>query len=362
MTEKDSGIRLINKSRFHDEFLPVHNRGFIRDTRLSLKAKGLLTLMLTNKDDWMIHLNEIENHSSDGIAALYSGCKELIACKYIRKVQNRDEKGHFKETFYYIFDEPYDGSVIPVYVKSNESGSPFSDFPHADFPHAGFPFPENRTLTNNNYNNNNLNKTKLTNSNSQTVSESVFVNLIKELFSGDYPFDKNFESDVMKRLESSQIETENLEAFLKYVFERTKVLNPSKSFEGLYRKLALSSSIATDFKLSLQNKKSETQESNKIAFKKINCSICGTEFNEIDYYCPTCGASLKAINGEDKIEYQVHKKLFEMSPDEKQNYEQAYSTWEQQTKKKTGRLFLLTNERIQFWKDYGILPAETEEN
>jgi len=150
MEKEDNDIRFINKSKRKDDFLIISNRGFIRDTRLSLKAKGLLTLMLTNKEDWLIHLNEIINHSKDGESALKTGSKELIECKYMRKIKERDEKGHFKSTLYYIYDEPFDDSNIPVFTKTQDDNNPQGDFPLVDYPPV-----ENQRLTN--INNNNIN-------------------------------------------------------------------------------------------------------------------------------------------------------------------------------------------------------------
>ena len=93
-------IRLINKSKRKDAFLVIDNNGYIRDIRLSFKAKGILTLMLTNKEDWFTHPYEIIRHSKDGISSLSSGCKELIDYKYVKKVQERNEKGYFIRTLF----------------------------------------------------------------------------------------------------------------------------------------------------------------------------------------------------------------------------------------------------------------------
>ena len=355
MEKEDNDIRFINKSRRKDDFLIISNRGFIRDTRLSLKAKGLLTLMLTNKEDWIIHLNEIINHSTDGEAALKTGIKELIECKYMRKIRERDKKGQFKSTLYYIYDEPFDDSKIPLFIKTQDCVTPQGDFPLVDNPSVGNPLVEkppveNHRLTNINNNNINNKKTKLTNSN-QPVSESVFINIIKSLFASEYLFDNHFESDVLRRLENAGIETSLLEDYLNYVFERTKLANPIKSFEGLFRKLALSNSISRDFKLNLQNKKTEESDSSNPYEKEYECPICHTVFKEFDYYCPKCALSLDAIKSNDQLEITIKTKLYQMSEEERSKYDADYQTFVKQK----GRGFLTMNEQIQFYKDYGIL-------
>lgn len=342
---ESNDIRFINKSKRKDDFLIISNRGFIRDTRLSLKAKGLLTLMLTNKEDWIIHLSEIIKHSKDGESALKSGSKELFACKYMRKIRERDEKGQFKSTLYYIYDEPYDNSIIPLFVKANNTDTPQGENPLVDNPPV-----KNHGLTNINNNNNNINKTKLTNSN-QSVSESVFVSIIKNLFAGEYLFDNHFESDVLKRLDNAKIDFSLLEDYLNYVFERTKMANPIKSFQGMYRKLALSSSISQDFKLNHQRNRIEESDLSNPYEKEYECPICHTVFKEYDYYCPTCSLSLDALKSNDQQEITIKTKLYHMSEEERTKYESDYQAFVKQK----GRGFLTTDEQLKFYKDYGIL-------
>lgn len=54
------------------------------DDRLSWKAVGLLTYMLTRPDDWAFRRSDITNRHTDGLAAVKSGLKELRAAGYLR--------------------------------------------------------------------------------------------------------------------------------------------------------------------------------------------------------------------------------------------------------------------------------------
>ena len=205
--EDEKEICFINKSTYQNLFLQVYNFGYIQDVRLSLKSKGLLTLMLTNKSDWRSYASELKNHSADGISAIYSGFKELIHFKYLKKIQERDEKGHYQKVQIFIFDSPYDGTLIPVCenIKKNlppNIANPLVENPHAEKPNSDFSDVENSRLTKinlnkTNNNNNNLNKTELTND-EQAVGKSDFAKIIKGLFSGHYPFDNQFEESVLK--------------------------------------------------------------------------------------------------------------------------------------------------------------------
>lgn len=320
----------------------------IQDDKLSWKSKGVHTYLMSLPDDWKIYITELVNHSSDGKAALYSAVQELEKHGYIRKIQNRKENGCFDNIVYYVFEKPR--------IKSD--CSPLTDYPDADYPDTEKPDTDNRTLlTTNNNNYLDIQNTKLTNYKTETVSESVFVNQIKELFGGEYLFDKNFETSVYTQMEKGNINQDNLESYLDYVFERTKLANPIKSFEGLFRKLALSSSIIRDFRLSNNYESEEKAAAASIPKTKlIVCPVCHTNFNEFeDCCCPKCMLSAEAIKNNDEQEITIRTKIYQMSEEERTSYEKAFSDYEEQIKKTTGRPFLVTNEKINFYREYGII-------
>ncbi len=272
---------------------------------------------------------------------------------YIKKIRNRRKDGCFENTVYQVFE-------APEAITSDVEVHPHPDFPDVDNPDMENPVLDNRTLLTTNILNTDKPRTELTNSDcksetEQSVSESVFVNIIKSLFGGEYPFDKNFEAVVLKHLVDAGIEKINLEAFLKYVFERTKLGNVQKSFEGLYRKLALANSIVRDFKNSSFLKKDDEPKKAEIKIRYVDCPICSTRFKEFDFNCPTCGVSTKEIEDQTQVNFIIKKKVYEMNESEKQRYESAYSERMDQIKQKTGRLFLTEEERVQFWREYGLL-------
>ncbi len=267
---------------------------------------------------------------------------------YIKKIRNRRKDGCFENTVYQVFE-------APEAITSDVEVHPLTDFPDVDNPDMENPVLDNRTLLTTNKLNTDKQRTELTNPESEKVSESVFVKIIKGLFSGEYPFDKNFESAVLKHLTEAGIEEVNIEAYLKYVFERTKLGNVQKSFEGLFRKLALANSIIRDFRNSCFIKKAEEKQKSEQHIKYIDCPICSTRFKEYDFSCPICGVSVKEIKDQSQIDFIVKKKIYEMPDAEKKGYESAWNELTKKVKERTGRPFLLENEKIQFWKEYGIL-------
>ena len=328
----------------------ILNNTCIRDKRLSLKAKGLHTYFMSLPPNWNLYKSELVKHSRDGIDSVNSAIKELVELGYVEITeQKRSADGRFAGKAYGFHAKPI-----------NTEEDTRHGFPVTVKPLTDKPFTENPQLLTTNTLNTDKPKTKLTNYEDslketvEEVSESVFVIVIKELFDGEYPFDKDFESAVKTNLSKREVDESNLESYLKYVFERTKVGNVQKSFEGLYRVLALSNSVIRDFKNSNFCKKEfneKSPETNKQSSPQVKCPICNTEFDEFIYYCPRCSLSVKAIKENDETEIIVKKKLYEMTDSEREDFELA----RMQKLRSLGRQFFVGNEKEEFLKEYGIL-------
>lgn len=76
-----------------------------RDRRLSWKAKGLLSTMLSLPDDWNYTIEGLASLSDDGIKATNSGLAELEKCGYLVRKQLRDDNGHFIAMEYTIYEQ-----------------------------------------------------------------------------------------------------------------------------------------------------------------------------------------------------------------------------------------------------------------
>ena len=72
----------------------VISNEFIRRKDLSWKAKGILTYILTLPDDWVININEIMTHATEGEKAFRSGWKELKDAGYVNRYPVRDNKSN----------------------------------------------------------------------------------------------------------------------------------------------------------------------------------------------------------------------------------------------------------------------------
>ena len=106
----------------------------LRDERLSLKSKGLLSLILSLPDDWRISIEGMTQFSSDGKDAIRSAIRELTDAGYITRAQTHSEAGTFSGYDYIVHETP--------------AASPSSGFPTMEKPTTGNPTTENPTLRN----------------------------------------------------------------------------------------------------------------------------------------------------------------------------------------------------------------------
>lgn len=103
----------------------VLDKCFINDPRLSARAVGIMTRLLSHTDNWKIYASYLYNNFPDGRDAIYNTFKELRKFGYMELVIFRDEKGKFKKREYYLYevstktDDPlYDPDGAPVTRKA----------------------------------------------------------------------------------------------------------------------------------------------------------------------------------------------------------------------------------------------------
>ena len=97
--------KTIFKIRHDNEFTIVCNKIF-NNPKLSWRAKGLLSYLLSKPENWSVYVNNISKDSSDGITSTSSGMNELIKEGYISKQQTRSEDGKFNGYIYRVYENP----------------------------------------------------------------------------------------------------------------------------------------------------------------------------------------------------------------------------------------------------------------
>lgn len=78
-----------------------------QDKEISLKAKGLLGLMLSLPSNWDYSVNGLVAIIKENKAAVQSALKELEEHKYLKRTRVQDETGRF-DYVYDIYEKPYD--------------------------------------------------------------------------------------------------------------------------------------------------------------------------------------------------------------------------------------------------------------
>ena len=77
-----------------------------KEKKMSLKAKGLLSLMLSLPDDWNYSISGLVTLSKDGKDSVMSALGELEEFGYLTRVRLTNSKGQFSGVEYNIYEEP----------------------------------------------------------------------------------------------------------------------------------------------------------------------------------------------------------------------------------------------------------------
>ncbi len=172
----------------------IVDKAFLLNEKISLKAKGLLALLLSYPDNWQFYEAEIVQHAADKANSLSSGLKELIENGYIVRKLGKDETGKFKGYEYHIYEKPITEKPItekPIMEK------PITEKPITEKPITEKPITENSVLLNNKDTKNKDTKNKNTkNKNTKTASSPELASEFKEWYS-KYPHPRN-EQQTMK--------------------------------------------------------------------------------------------------------------------------------------------------------------------
>lgn len=108
---------------------------FLKDNKLSLKAKGLLAIIMSLPEDWDFSINGIVAVIKEGRESTSSTIKELINAGYCTREQCKGDKGRFKGYDYTFYEEP-------------KAGTPLTDCPESENPLTDNPTQLNTNLIN----------------------------------------------------------------------------------------------------------------------------------------------------------------------------------------------------------------------
>ena len=114
----------------------VMSNHHLRNGKLSLKAKGLLSMMLSLPEDWNYTTRGLAAICKEGVDAIGGALRELETAGYIVRHQLRDRQGRISDTEYVIYEQPQpkNPDTPQPDTASPDTGKPDMDKPDTEKP------------------------------------------------------------------------------------------------------------------------------------------------------------------------------------------------------------------------------------
>ena len=116
----------------------------LRNKELSLKAKGLLSQMLSLPEDWDYTLAGLSLINRESIDAIRTAVWELEKAGYITRRQGRDEKGKMTAIEYTIYEQPQPPELDCPVLENPTADNPILENPTTDNPTSENPTQLNK--------------------------------------------------------------------------------------------------------------------------------------------------------------------------------------------------------------------------
>lgn len=117
--------------RKKNENFTIISNVVLRDSRISLKAKGVMALVMSLPNNWDFTIRGLIAVVKEGRDAIYSAIKELKMYGYCEVVVCRDENGKLLGNDYVFYEEPKN--------PENSTIHPYTENPDTDNPDTGNP-------------------------------------------------------------------------------------------------------------------------------------------------------------------------------------------------------------------------------
>ena len=105
----------------------------LKDKNLSLKSKGLLSLILSLPEEWNYTTRGLASICKEGVDCIGASLRELENARYIERNRLRDERGRITDTEYVIYEFP----------QEKPEKDPNTEEPDTPLPHTASPYTEN---------------------------------------------------------------------------------------------------------------------------------------------------------------------------------------------------------------------------
>ena len=112
----------------------VMSNHHLRNKELTLKAKGLLSQMLSLPEDWDYTLAGLSHINRESIDAIRTAIWELEKAGYITRRQGRDEKGKMTAIEYTIYEQPQPPRLENPILENPTPDKPILENPTSENP------------------------------------------------------------------------------------------------------------------------------------------------------------------------------------------------------------------------------------
>ncbi|MEX6015277.1 nuclease [Mammaliicoccus sciuri] len=218
MSKTTTSYRNVRKSKFTQ----ISNN-LLNDEQLTLESKALLSIFLSNSDNWNLHMSEIIKRSKNGRDAHYSALKKLIKAGYIARLEFKQNSNNQFLKLEYIFSDnkedinegikeaqifaiENDQSIILTYKnldcqklesslknkKQSDVEKPFPENPYTANSNTQSAYTESQNINNTNINNTNNNNNNSTNNDLNGMSGN---NIDSMPQINDHSLNSNHEND-----------------------------------------------------------------------------------------------------------------------------------------------------------------------
>jgi len=119
----------------------VMSNHHLKDKSLTLKSKGLLSMILSLPEEWNYTTRGLAAICKEGVDSIGASLRELETAGYLQRNQLRDGKGRITDTEYIIFEFPQ---------TKPDTASPYTENPYMDKPATVLPCTENTAQLNTN--------------------------------------------------------------------------------------------------------------------------------------------------------------------------------------------------------------------
>ena len=124
----------------------VMSNHHLRNKELTLKAKGLLSQMLSLPENWDYTLAGLSYINRESIDAIRTAIWELEKAGYITRRQGRDEKGKMTAIEYTIYEQPQPPGLDYPILENPTAANPILENPTTDNPTSENPTQLNKDI------------------------------------------------------------------------------------------------------------------------------------------------------------------------------------------------------------------------